>query len=160
MRHKGLIAAIMLVVLGGAGYTAWRLTHPGLSEREQVLRLFDQLEQGVETRTPRTILDTVANDYRDPFGYTKRDIYRLSLSLRRTQGAPAPEVVIDEISLELEQGTGTAKATVTGRVTMHETGFEAQRYAGSVTFHLRKERGRWLITSTEGWQEQVAAEYE
>lgn len=156
MWRRRLIAAAMVVILGGGGYLAWRLTHPRMSDRERIYRLFDRIEQGIETKQPRVVRDAFAPDYRDGFGFTRRDIHRLSLELLRIHGTPS--VVIDDLKIEVHGDQ--ADATLRAQASIQEAGSETQEFSGTLTFRLRKQRGEWLITSATGWQGEVPRESE
>jgi len=156
MWRRRLIAAAVIVVLGGGGYLAWRLTHPPISDEERIARLLDRIEQGIETRSPRMILDTISSDYRDAFGYTKRDIHRLSLNLLRTEGTF--QVVLDEVNIHVRGGE--ADANVSAEVTLTQNGRVTEKYSGSLAAHLRKQAGKWRIVSATGWQDEALRGFE
>jgi hypothetical protein len=156
MWRKRLIAALLIVIVVGAGYLAWSFTHPPVSDEEQVNRLLDRIEQGVETKSPRMILSTIADDYRDAYGYTRLDIHRLSLNLLRTTGRP--QVNLDRVDIRVHGDE--ADVGVHGEVTLIEAGQESQEFSGSLTVQLRKRGGRWQIVSTAGWQTEAGGGFE
>jgi len=156
MRRKRLIAAAVIVILAGGGYLAWRLIHPPISDQEQINRLLDRVEQGVETRRPRDILSAIADDYHDAAGLTKRDLHRMTLVLLRLP--VPPEVVIDKVDIRVRGDA--AVAGVQGRVTLNEGGLPPELFSGAITVELRKRRGEWLVVSTAGWQGRLAEETE
>jgi hypothetical protein len=154
--RKRLIAAAIIAVLGGGGYLAWRLTHPHRSDRELINELFDRIERGIETKQPRMVRDAFSPDYRDAFGFTKRDLHRISLELLRIHGVP--QVVIEDLKIEVHGRE--ADASLRAEVSLQEAGAETRQFSGALTFKLRKQRGRWLITSTAGWQGAAPSESE
>lgn len=156
MWRTRLIAAAVILILGGGGYLVWRLTHPPLSDEEQIARLIDRVEQGVEKKSPRMILANIADDYRDPFGFTKRDIYRSALSLLRTEGSL--QVVLSDV--EIAVNDADADVAVTGEVMLTEGGEQSQAFRGALTIHLRERDGKWLVTSATGWQSGVTSEFD
>ena len=156
MWRKRLIAAAVIVIVAGGGYLAWRLTHPPLTDKQQIERLFDEIERGIEIKSPRTVLGTIADDYRDTFGYTKQDIRQLSLGLLRTEGKP--QVTLDKVNIAVHGDDATAE--VSGRVTLVSGEQESQPFAGSLTVVLRKRDGAWRITSTTGWQTHASEGFE
>jgi hypothetical protein len=151
-----LIAAGIVLLLGGGGYVAWRLTHPPRSDREQINRLLERIECGVETKRPRMIVSAISDDYRDDSGLTKRDLHRLSLELLRTRGTP--QVIIEEIKVVIRGAR--ADVRLAGEAAIYERGRKTDQYSATVNLHLCKRHGRWLITSTSGWQGKVAEEVE
>ena len=156
MSRKRLIAALLIAILAGGGYLAWRLTHPPLSDQEQINRLLDRVERGIETKTPRTVLAAIADDYRDAYGYTKLDIHRLSLGLLRTTGRP--QVTLDRVDIQVHGDA--AQARLHGEVALIEAGQQSQAFSGALTIQLRKRGGKWQIVSTAGWQAEAGAGFE
>jgi len=156
MQRRRLIAAAVIILLGGGAYLVWRLTHPTLSDQQQIEELLDRIEQGVEKKSPRMILGAIADDYRDDYGLTRLDIHRLSLNLLRTEGRIQVVLTRPKIEVHGEQAT----ADVTGEVTLSEGGYQAQEFSGALTIHLRKRGGQWRIVSTGGWQGEVMGGFE
>lgn len=147
LRKRLISAAIIIVVIAGA-IIIWRLTHPPIPDREQIDRLIDSVEQGVELKKPREILANIADDYKDSAGFTKQDIHRLSLSLLRVEGRP--QVTLSDVKIEIHGKE--ADAHIDGEVTIAFGGTESQEFKGTLDVHLSKRTGKWLIDSTSGWQ--------
>jgi hypothetical protein len=156
MWRTRIIVVAVIVTVGGGGYLAWRLTHPPLTDQQQIEQLLDQVERGIEIKSPRTVLGTIADDYRDSFGYTKQDIRQLSFGLLRTEGKP--QVTLDKVNIAVHGDEATAE--VSGRVTLVSGGHESQPFEGGLTLELRKRGGTWQITSTTGWQTRASEGFE
>jgi hypothetical protein len=156
MWRRRIIAAAVIVVIAGGGYLVWRLTHPPLTDKEQIEQLIDQIERGIEIKSPRTVLGTIADDYRDSCGYTKQDIRQLSFGLLRTEGKP--QVTLDKVNIAVHGDEATAD--ISGRVALVSGEQESHPFQGSLTVVLRKRDGAWRITSTAGWQTQAGEGFE
>jgi len=148
MLRKRLISAVVIIVVIVGAAVIWRLTHPQVSDEEQIIRLIARVEQGVELKKPREILANIADDYKDSAGFTKLDIHRLSLSLLRVEGRP--QVTLSNVKIEIHGKE--ADAHIDGEVTIAFGGTESQEFKGTLDVHLSKRSGEWLIDSTSGWQ--------
>jgi len=155
LRKRLILAAVVIIIVVIGAIFIWRATHPPLSDKEQIEQLLDRVEQGVEKKSPSTILSTISDDYRDSFGFTKLDIHRLSLELLRTQGTP--QVVLENVKIDIEGKQATVN--VTGQVSLRFGGQETREFAGALTLELHKNRA-WHVISTSGWQAQAEQGFE
>jgi hypothetical protein len=156
MPRKRLISAVVIIAVVIGAVVIWRLTHPPISDQEQINRLIDRVEQGVERKKPSEILATIADDYRDSTGFTKRDIHQLSLSLLRVDGRP--QVTLTDVRIEIHGNE--ADVSLEGDVRIAFAGAESQEFNGALSVHLSKRSGKWLIVSTSGWQGEVGGGFE
>ena len=137
-----LLGAVLIGALG-----AWWLLRPRPTDREQIERVVDQIEKGVESKRPGHVLGQISADYHDSSGATKTDLRRLSLALMRSE--VSVEVTIDRFEFQVHgrDAEGTAEVGILAR-----GGGADVRASGPVRILFAKERKGWKVTSAEGWQ--------
>ena len=149
---KRLLGLIIILALIAAGIAVWLLTHPALTDREQILRLISQAEEGVETKNSSKVMDCISQDYQDRHGFRKRDLARYVIAFSR-QSKGDFDVTLGPPSLTITDDHAVVQLMVTIRPMMTPEGSPPALFEGPVTAHLRKEDAGWKVMSAEGWEE-------
>lgn len=149
MRSRLVVAAIGLVIIGG-GVTVWHfvLRPPGLTDRQQILRMVAELEQAVEQRQTSTVMRYISEDYRDGHGFDRRMIQRLVVQAAR-QRSPI-DIVVQLGPILIEGDTATAR--VDADYSLEEPLGEGMGTHVSAEVVFRRERGGWRVLRADGWQ--------
>jgi ketosteroid isomerase-like protein len=150
--RRTVIAAIIVAVIAGAWYyfTVYRPPREG-TDREQILRLIASVEKAVEQGRVSAVMDYISEDYQDPNGYNRRMIHRMVLAGARDQRRMNLSVQVPEIEVSGDTARFVAE------VGMMVDGSESRQL--TVTGKLRREGGRWMVVSADGWQGAGSAYY-
>jgi len=149
---KRALAVLLVIALILAGVALWIVTHPP-SDRDQILRLLDQVKEGVETNDVPKVMSCISQDYRDRYDLRKRDLTQLAFSVlyqqkgRFTLSMQPPAIEINGTLARVDL------AAVTISVAPKEGGASQMLYQGPIVAQLHKEDGDWRIVSADGWQE-------
>jgi hypothetical protein len=135
--RRGLVTLLAALVLGGAAW--WFLLRPRPTDEERIYRLVANAAQAVERRNPSGVLRLVSESYHDSYGNSKRALAQQIIGGLRA--AERYSVVPEVRSLQVSGDTARALGEPTGRGYI-----EAEVQLG-----LARERGRWLVTSADGW---------
>ena len=143
---------VATVVLLAAALTAvyWFFLRPGPSDRDQILAMIADAEQGINQHVFSRALRYVADDYHDSEGNTKATLKRLALQAARS--AEKYKVVTAVKGLVISGDRSRATVVLDATVHFLSSG-EAKTY--NVTLKLEKRGRRWLVVSADGWQQAV-----
>lgn len=132
-------AALYVVVIGS-----------GPSDRDQILGMIADAQQGINQRVFSRALKYVADDYHDSEGNTKASLKRLALQAARS----SEQYHLSTMVRGLVISGGGKRATVMVEATVrYLSSGETKTY--NVTLKLEKRGRRWLVVNADGWQQAV-----
>lgn len=153
MGRRAVLAALVIVIIGGAYYyfAVYRPPRRG-TDRQQILRLIADVEKAVEQGRVSGVMEHISEDYEDRHGLNRRMVQRMVLAGARDRRKINLSVQVPEIEITGDTATFTAKVdyALEGQQEMRQM---------TVTGELRRESGRWMVVSAEGWQGAEAAYY-
>ncbi len=138
-----IAAAIALAV----GWWLHRRQAPP-DEETAIYQLVARAERAIERRNLPALMRLVAEDYRDEYGLTKRDLRRLALQAARS--GEAVQIALTVRGIVVARGEATVLVDV---LVWLQGDVKPQRY--EVTLKLRKQKGRWFVVSSSGWQDEA-----
>ena len=120
-----------------------------LPDRQQVLRVIADVERAIERERVSSVMQHISDDYEDSYGFNRRMVQRLVLAAARDSRSLNLSVQVPELEVDGDFATFVAEVSYT-------TGDEPVgiRDAQQVTVvgQMRRERGRWMVISADGWQ--------
>jgi len=136
---------LAVIAVAGGLATYW-LTQPVLSDREQIVNMFWQVQEAVERKSLSGVMRHISEDYDDGH-FTKRDLARLATQGLRESGAF--HVLASVCSLDIYGNQATAQVKVRFWV-----GDVSAEHAQRLTIWVRaeKNRNRWRVTGAYGWR--------
>jgi hypothetical protein len=151
--------ALTVVVLAGGLIVGYLGLMPRLSDRDQVLAVIADATQAANQRDWSRVLQAVADDYKDPSGYTRADLQRLSLQAGRAFEGYRVQTVLAALVVS-DRGRATAMVQL---LIYHGEDPAPTRHDVTITFEKRGLRWlfggrRWLVVSAEGWQDEMRRE--
>ncbi len=153
MGRRAILVALAIILIG-AGVYYFRIYRPPRegTDREQILRLIAEVEKGVEQERVSAIMEHISEDYQDPHGLNRRMVQRMVIGGARDPRRMKLSVEVPQI----EVSGDTARFTAEVDYTVDNGG---ERTHLTVTGELRREGGRWMVVSADGWQGAEAAYY-
>ncbi|MBC7288012.1 MAG: hypothetical protein H5T86_08235 [Armatimonadetes bacterium] len=131
-----LVAAYVLVVR----------TAP--SDRDQILGLVADAQQGINQRVFSRVLKYIADNYHDSMGNTKATLQRLAMQAAGTAEQYRLATTVRGLVISGDR----RRATILVEATLYLiSSGDARTY--NVTAKLEKRGRRWLVVNAEGWQE-------
>lgn len=135
-----LVAAVIILVA--------RARRPVVSDRQQILQLIEDMRLAVERKSVSGCMHYLSQDYHDAGG-SRRDLQRLMVGAFRTANDIELSVQADQIEV-----TGrTAAISVRADVTSVSREGARDTTPLVVRATLAKEKGRWVVTHAEGYEE-------
>ena len=145
MGRRAAIIALIIAAIGGAWYyfTIYLPPREG-TDREQILRMIADVERSVEQGRASGVMDYISEDYEDSRGFNRRMVQRMVIAGARDRRTMNLSVQVPEIEVsgDTAQFVADVEMTVSGGETTQLT----------VTAQLRRENGRWMVVSADGWQ--------
>lgn len=140
--------AVLLVVLAlVAGVTVLRsLTRPRLTEEQRLYALFTNAQEAAEKHNIAGLTRLISRDYHDRMGTDKRQMNGMIASW--LQGAPPLKVVPTVAGLKVNGETADMQVKI--RYWSGDPNSPGDEFA--MALRWQKERGRWRVTSAEGWE--------
>jgi hypothetical protein len=121
---------------------------PAASDEERIYEMVADMQRAAERGDYLSVLRYVADDYHDAASYTRQDLRRLAIQADRD--AAASRVTSRVKGLVLSGKKATMQVDV---LVWESSGAEEQKY--SVRATLEKRGRRWVIVSSEGWQDAI-----
>lgn len=152
MGRRAVVVALVIAAIGGAYYyfTVYLPPRQGTDE-QQIMRLIVDVQRAVEQSNVSGVMEYISDDYEDRHGLNRRMVHRLVLGAARDRRQINLSVEVPEIEVDGDSARFVAKVGMSvGRGEMADF---------TVSGELRRERGRWLVVSAEGWQTAGAAYY-
>ncbi|MFP4249219.1 MAG: hypothetical protein ACLFU7_06145 [Armatimonadota bacterium] len=152
MGRRAAVIALIVAVIAGAWYyfTVYRPPRRG-TDRQQIMRVIANVERAVEQNRVSEVMDHISEEYEDPQGLDRRAIHRMALAGARNRRNIDLSVQVPEI--EVTDDT----ARFVADVQMRADGGDYEEF--TVSGHLQRESGRWMVVSAEGWQRARSAYY-
>ena len=142
------IAGAVAVAIAAGIVAAYLLFGSRPSDRDQILAMIADAEQGINQRVFSRALKYVADDYHDSEGNTKATLKRLALQAARSPEQYHLSTMVRGLVIS---GDGK-RATVMVDATVHYLS-SGKTKTYNVTLKLEKRGRRWLVVSAEGWQQ-------
>ena len=141
-----ILVAFVIIVVGGS-LTAYWLPQRAVSDRQQILDMFLQVEQAVERKSISGVMRHISEDY-DDGTYSKRDLNQLAIAAFRERGSF--NVLASASSLDISGNQATAQVKV-----RFWTGYGSAGQAQRLTLWIQAEKKgkRWQVTSAHGWEQ-------
>jgi len=150
--RRASIAVVVIALIGGALYyfVFYRPPRAG-TDREQILRMIVDVQKSVEQGRVSGVMDHIAEDYSDSHGLNRRMVQRLVLAGAREHRGISLSVQVPDVEVSGDEASFVARVdySVGGGEMVHLT----------VNAKLRREKGRWMVVSADGWQGAEAAYY-
>jgi hypothetical protein len=145
MHKKSLILLFTLFALSVILYFLWP------SDESKIRKLFKEGSQAIEKEDLDAVMSKVSFNYRDEYGLTYFYIKESMKSVFRQMG----DIKIEYENLEIKINDKNATADTDLRIVAtvgNNTGYIMGDLAkpAHLRFILEKERGKWLVTKTEG----------
>jgi hypothetical protein len=145
MHKKSPILLFTLFVLSLILYFLWP------SDESKIRKLFKEGSQAIEKEDLDAVMSKVSFNYRDEYGLTYFYIKESMKSVFRQMG----DIKIEYENLEIKINDKNATADTDLRIVAtvgNNTGYIMGDLAkpAHLRFILEKERGKWLVTKTEG----------
>jgi hypothetical protein len=145
MHKKSLILLFILFALSVILYFLWP------SDESKIRKLFKEGSQAIEKEDLDAVMSKVSFNYRDEYGLTYFYIKESMKSVFRQMG----DIKIEYENLEIKINDKNATADTDLRIVAtvgNNTGYIMGDLAkpAHLRFILEKERGKWLVTKTEG----------
>lgn len=153
MSQKAKIFLISVIVVLGFGIAIYFLTHSKVSDTELLYGLIIELERAIETKNILACLSCISPNYSDSHGYNYWSLRRVIISGFRSLRGDQIEVVINNPKLNLEGES--AKLTAEAEAFVISGYGLRDRYSAYIRLYFAKEKGKWKITRSEGWQRDV-----
>ncbi len=147
---KWAFAAFVVVLAASLTIVYLLIVRPAPPDREQILQMIADAEQGINQRVFSRALKYVADDYHDSEGNTKAALKRLALQAARS--SEQYRVRADVKGLVIAGDGQRATVVVEATVDFLSSG-RTKTY--NVTLKLEKRGRRWLVVSADGWQQAV-----
>jgi ketosteroid isomerase-like protein len=153
MGKRGLAAALIVAIIGGGIYyfTIYRPPREG-TDKEQILRLIVEVEKAIEQGRVSGVMDHVSENYSDDHGLNRRMVHRMVMAGARDRRRLT--LSVQQPQIEVSGDT----ATFTTEVDFSTDGGQSMTHL-TVTGELRREGGRWMVVSADGWQGAESAYY-
>lgn len=153
MGRRATLVGLAVIIIGGAIYyfAIYRPPREG-TDREQILRLIIEVEKAVEQERVSAIMEHISEDYQDDHGLNRRMVQRMVVAGARDPRKMNLSVEVPRIEVSGDTASFVAEVdyTVDGR---------GEPTHLTVTAKLRREGGRWMVISADGWQGAEAAYY-
>jgi hypothetical protein len=144
-KYLWLSALLLLLLLGVAGYIFLR---PRPTDEEQVIGIVNRLKVAAEDKSAGVLMEDISPDYRDATGITRDELRAITLQYAHSRGKVTVNI-LDYAGPTIKGDTATLQLNL--EIKYQESGAE-QTVNGKVDLTFRKQQGRWLLTSSGGWQ--------
>lgn len=147
MRRKSSILIFILFVLVVITYLLWP------SDESRIRKLFREGSQAIEKEDLDGVMSKVSFNYQDEYGMNYLYIKESMKSV--FQRMSDIKIEYENLKIKVNKKTATADMDVRILATVgNETGYILGDLAKPVhlTFTLEKERAKWLVTKTGGYQ--------
>jgi len=142
-----LIPLLLLILIPAIAYLLWP------SDEGRIKRLFKEGAEAIEQRDIDGVMSKVSYNYRDDYGMT----YLYIREMLKRQFGMLSDIKVEYGDLKIEVSKDRASAELSVRV-IATIGNETGYIIGDIKtplrlrFTLDKERTRWLIVKTEGFE--------
>ncbi|GAB4414009.1 MAG: hypothetical protein OHK0032_10080 [Thermodesulfovibrionales bacterium] len=141
-----LILLLFLILIPAAVYLLWP------SDEGRIKRLFKEGAEAVESKDVDAVMSKVSYNYRDDYGMTY--LYIKEILKRQFEMFSDIKVEYEDLKIEVSKDRALAELNVRVIATIgNETGYIIGdiKTPLHLRFTLDKERTRWLIVKTEGF---------